>query len=588
MDPYVNQLQLLLEQFPNKDWDYGELSNNPNMTWDIVKKYPNKDWYWFYLCDLEISEQLLWDNPNFTWNWNTLSNNPSVTWEIVKMFPNKDWDWEKLIKRWNIKYVIIPDDESKLYEEDEFKSIHMTVLIEEINIYVLLSVSFLSFYPNANWKIIGDHPDKAWQWGGLCANSNPFLDFDIIYHNLDKHRWWRVSSHPTVTIKIVLKYPTIPWDWGKLSSHPNITWIIVLSHIDLPWNWLRLPDNPNITWDIILDNLNNPDMPWVWWKLSTHPDVNWNIIKSNLNLQWDWMLLSSHPNIDFDIVLDNLNFNWNWIRLSSHPNVTLDVVLNNINLPWDWEKLTIHPNIDLDMILDHIDLPWNWHGLSEKFISQWSFGTGQYKPLLNDEHILISAIVKKYPDKNWKWYSLSKNIHIDLDLIKLYPNKDWDWKSLSINVYFDFDIVILYPNKDWDWNYLSSHIKTTWTIVCYFPDKPWNWRKLSIHPNMTWDIIKSNLNSPWAYNTKTIKSWCPLMPDIRDDYTCYDCISSNPNINLTIVINNPDITWNWKALSANKFEKCEHIIQQIYIKNIYDILITSLCNDTAMIIINYI
>ena len=35
--------QFILDN-PDKEWDYGRLSINPNITWDIVKSNPDKPW----------------------------------------------------------------------------------------------------------------------------------------------------------------------------------------------------------------------------------------------------------------------------------------------------------------------------------------------------------------------------------------------------------------------------------------------------------------------------------------------------------------------------------------------------------------
>ncbi len=58
---------------PNKLWNYLMLSQNPNITWEIVQANPDKPW-----------------------NYNYLSANPNITWEIVEANPNKHWDYETL------------------------------------------------------------------------------------------------------------------------------------------------------------------------------------------------------------------------------------------------------------------------------------------------------------------------------------------------------------------------------------------------------------------------------------------------------------------------------------------------------------
>ncbi len=43
----VNHVTILLELYPDKPWDYGWLSDNPNITWEIVQNHPDKEWsYW--------------------------------------------------------------------------------------------------------------------------------------------------------------------------------------------------------------------------------------------------------------------------------------------------------------------------------------------------------------------------------------------------------------------------------------------------------------------------------------------------------------------------------------------------------------
>ena len=64
---------------PNKSWNYNQfwnyiiLSQNPNITWEIVQNNPDKDWD--YYC---------------------LSKNPNITWDIVQQNPDKQWGYSYL------------------------------------------------------------------------------------------------------------------------------------------------------------------------------------------------------------------------------------------------------------------------------------------------------------------------------------------------------------------------------------------------------------------------------------------------------------------------------------------------------------
>jgi len=45
----ANDLEALLEHFPNAEWDWWAISSNPNITFDYVKLYPEKPWDWYGL-----------------------------------------------------------------------------------------------------------------------------------------------------------------------------------------------------------------------------------------------------------------------------------------------------------------------------------------------------------------------------------------------------------------------------------------------------------------------------------------------------------------------------------------------------------
>jgi hypothetical protein len=42
----MNELQMLIRWFPDKNWNWIELSRNPNITMGDVIAYPDKPWDW--------------------------------------------------------------------------------------------------------------------------------------------------------------------------------------------------------------------------------------------------------------------------------------------------------------------------------------------------------------------------------------------------------------------------------------------------------------------------------------------------------------------------------------------------------------
>jgi hypothetical protein len=139
-DTYIN----FILSHPDKPWDWGYLSRNPNITIDMVLSHPDLPWNWESLSsNPNITMDMVLSHPDLPWDWGWLSRNPNITMEMVLSHPNKPWKWFELSMNPNIpwswgillcsnnmkkgkeKYII-----EKLYELkviDEFK------LINQIN-----------------------------------------------------------------------------------------------------------------------------------------------------------------------------------------------------------------------------------------------------------------------------------------------------------------------------------------------------------------------------------------------------------------------------------------------------------------------
>jgi len=47
---YTNHLWILIQKNPNKQWNWREISRNPNITWEIIQNNPDKPWNWRYIA----------------------------------------------------------------------------------------------------------------------------------------------------------------------------------------------------------------------------------------------------------------------------------------------------------------------------------------------------------------------------------------------------------------------------------------------------------------------------------------------------------------------------------------------------------
>ncbi len=89
-----NELWETVKDNPDKPWNWGWLSGNPNITWEIVRDNLDKPWDWYYLSEnRSITWEIVRDNLDKAWDWRILSQNPNITWEIIKNNQDKPWDW---------------------------------------------------------------------------------------------------------------------------------------------------------------------------------------------------------------------------------------------------------------------------------------------------------------------------------------------------------------------------------------------------------------------------------------------------------------------------------------------------------------
>ncbi len=97
------------------------------------------------------------------------------------------------------------------------------------------------------------------------------------------------------------------------------------------------------------------------------------------------------------------------------------------------------------------------------------------KRVKNDLWLLI----KKYPDKEWDWYSISQNSGITMENIERYSDKNWNCSSISQNPNLTMEFIEKYSNKNWDWYGISYIPNLTMEFVDKYSNKNWNWIGIS-------------------------------------------------------------------------------------------------------------
>ena len=165
--------QVILDN-PDKDWDWYELSKNPNITWEIVQQHPDKPWNWSALSrnPRVTTWEFVQKNPDNPWDWYELSSNPNITWEIIQQHPDKPWNWY-----------------------------------------------YLSCNPNITWEFVQQNPDKPWNWHNLSCNTFKFYhQYYMQNHLAKKAAKWFIKSDLKRELMERMWHPKnlgkLQCDWG--------------------------------------------------------------------------------------------------------------------------------------------------------------------------------------------------------------------------------------------------------------------------------------------------------------------------------------------------------------------------------------
>jgi hypothetical protein len=346
-------------------------------------------------------------------------------------------------------------------------------------------------------------------------------NYDLHYINElnENYDYELLSENPNIDWNFILQYKNKPWNYDNLSLNPNITWEIVKNNSDKAWNYIKLSKNKNITWDIVNNNPNP----------NANPDN-----EMNGNNTWDFNLLSENPNITWEIVKNNPDKQWNYNNLITNSNITLKIIEDNPN-----------PNPN------NINERWNINYLSLNSNIKWI-------------DIVNNNFIRGYQTEKsqWNYYLFSKNPNITWDVIENNPNpcstfnyniNDKNKPNIGDNYNFNIENSL---NK-WKEN-ININIRK-WYEYDNNEYDTWNYNELARNPNIdTIKLIKyiypiiDELYKEYKDKYRNKKLNKIKYEEIKNKYKlfCY-YITINPYTTLDIIIDNPNINWNYNELLSN-------------------------------------
>lgn len=272
MEENTNDLIKLLEKYQTKNWEWGSISSNPNITLEYIIKTIG--------------------NPAYKWNWYKLSSNPNITIDFVKQNLDKKWDWYAVSSNPNITWKMIQENKDIPWDLDG-----------------------VSYNPNITFEIVKENKDFHWNWHELTYNKN--ISIDTIKDN-PSYSWDKTRLY-TEYIDYIPKMSRenlndVPPDGKSIGMFDGLS--IGTDKGKYYYLWRSLSSHSDLTWDIVK---KDSDKPWFWFYVSANPNITIEIIENNPEYPWDVDGLSQNPNITFDYVVNNdTRYKWNFYTMSSN------------------------------------------------------------------------------------------------------------------------------------------------------------------------------------------------------------------------------------------------------------------------------
>lgn len=286
----------------DKDWDWGELSSNPEISFSDIK-----------------------NNPTLPWSSDDVIENPNVSIdEYLVLYPDRSTDWETLSMNPGLTTL------------DLLRYVNLGMVDSDaISNNTNVTLEFVLAYQHT----------LPWDWYCLSLNKNITIT-DVVSHPELSWNWWWVSQKPGITIELLRAYRNLPWDWGRVSAYARATVTDMINSPDIPWVYRCVSENPNVT---IADVKCNSSLWWNWLELLRNPGITVEDILETPELPWptkrrirfEW--LSRNPNVTIEYVMDTIDCcykYWSFQGLSFNEGVSLDAIYANPTLPWDYYAMS--------------------------------------------------------------------------------------------------------------------------------------------------------------------------------------------------------------------------------------------------------
>ena len=81
--------------------------------WNFIMKHEDKLNLYYISMNPNINMKVVENHPDKPWNWNGISRNQSITMEVIEKYPDKPWNWHFISRNSNLTIGMIEKNSDK-------------------------------------------------------------------------------------------------------------------------------------------------------------------------------------------------------------------------------------------------------------------------------------------------------------------------------------------------------------------------------------------------------------------------------------------------------------------------------------------
>lgn len=244
------------------------ISLNPNMTIEFVKKYSNLDWDFMSLCStsekitFQEMKDIYEDGEKYNF-YDFQEKRKNIIFEFLNnltlkdVFYNLDMDyqWQKDLLLMESRSITL--EEYKKYENYLFFTQNYD---NEFDYGNDNTIFLMNFNKTITKKDILNNPNYEWKKDVILRN-NKNLEFEDLLELgfIDLSNKAEILKYiQNVKLTYLKKYPQIDWfSSNNINYSSNITIEEIKNNSEYKWDYTEIFGNPNLTFDYVIKNIEN-------------------------------------------------------------------------------------------------------------------------------------------------------------------------------------------------------------------------------------------------------------------------------------------------------------------------------------------